>query len=94
MSFTPPSLYANIGNGRKSPGSNNNSRISNGSSFEMIPPSSGSRTPADSSFLNFPLGAPLSFSDITAEQALERVQELMKENQNLRGIDYKIKWPL
>ena len=84
MSFQPPSLYANIGNGRKSPGSNNNSRISNGSSFEMIPPSSGSRTSADSSFLNFPLGAPLSFSDITAEQALERVQELMKENQNLR----------
>jgi hypothetical protein len=38
--------------------------------------------------------APLSFSDITAEQALERVQELMKENQNLRGIDYKIKCPL
>lgn len=79
MSIHQSNLYVN---GPVS--SSSNSRISNGSSFEMIPPSSGSRTPADMSFLNFPLGAPMSFSDISAEQALERVQELMKENQNLR----------
>lgn len=86
MSFQPPNIYANLSNGRSPVNSSSSSRISNGSSYEMIPPGSGSRTPADISFMNFPVGAPLSFSEISAEQALERVQELMKENQSLRGI--------
>lgn len=84
MSFQTPNIYANLSNGRSPVNSSSNSRISNGSSYEMIPPGSGNRTPADLSFMNFPVGAPLSFSEISAEQALERVQELMKENQSLR----------
>lgn len=79
MANQPSSILSNISNGHKSPGS---SRISNGSSFEMIPP--GTRTPADMSFMNFPVGAPMSISEITAEQALEKVQILMKENHSLR----------
>lgn len=77
MASQSSSTFSNIANGRKSPVSSS-SRISTGSSFEMIPP----RVHAD---MSIPVGAPMSFSEISAEQALERVQELMKENHSLRG---------
>lgn len=65
---------------RRSPGSSNG-----GVSFDVItPPHSGQRTPADLSYVN-PMGmGQISMTDVTLEQALERVQELMKENKDLR----------
>ncbi|XP_060079017.1 NF-kappa-B essential modulator-like [Ylistrum balloti] len=65
---------------RHSPGS-----LNGGTSFDVItPPSSGQRTPADLSYVN-PMGmGQISMTDVTLEQALERVQELMKENKDLR----------
>nr|UXE43291.1 NF-kappa-B essential modulator [Azumapecten farreri] len=64
---------------RQSPGS------VNGTSFDVItPPGSGQRTPADLSYVN-PMGmGQISMTDVTLEQALDRVQELMKENKDLR----------
>lgn len=57
-----------------------------GTSFEVITPpgSSGQRTPADLSYVN-PMGmGQISMTDVTLEQAVERVQELMRENKELR----------
>ncbi|XP_021357753.1 optineurin-like isoform X2 [Mizuhopecten yessoensis] len=64
---------------RQSPGS------INGTSFDVItPPGSGQRTPADLSYVN-PMGmGQISMTDVTLEQALDRVHELMKENKDLR----------
>ncbi|XP_033746727.1 NF-kappa-B essential modulator-like isoform X2 [Pecten maximus] len=65
---------------RRSPGS-----LNGGTSFDVItPPSSGQRTPADLSYVN-PMGmGQISMTDVTLEQAVDRVQELMKENKDLR----------
>jgi len=61
----------------------------NGGSFEIIDhshsTSTGNRTPQDLSFLN-PVGlGQISITDVTLEQALEKVHELVKENKDLRG---------
>ncbi|KAJ8301530.1 hypothetical protein KUTeg_020517 [Tegillarca granosa] len=69
--------------GRPSPSSS----IYNGGSFEVITGSSSTspRAPLDFSYLNpFNNGQPGSMTDVTLEEALERVQDLMKENHELR----------
>ena len=58
----------------------------NGDSYDFISPTSSTRR-------NFNMSGvgQMSLTDVSLEQALERVQELKNENNELRGVFYKWK---
>ena len=75
----PPSVPPTDGSGRGSLGG------SSGSSYSILTNPSAPRSTLETNMFSQLGNGSVSMTDVTLEQALEKVQELAGENMNLRG---------
>ena len=82
----PPFIPPPSGSGRGSLGGPGNMSQSSGSSYSILTNPSAPRSTMENSLFSQLANGSASMTDITLEQALDKVQELAAENMNLRGM--------
>ena len=82
----PPQIIPVSGGGRGSLSGQSNSSPSSGSSYSILTNPSAARSTLENSLVSQLGNGSISMTDVTLEQALDKVQELAAENTNLRGI--------
>lgn len=84
----PPHIPPVSVGGRGSLGAQSSSSPSSASSYSILTNPSAVRSTAGTSLFSQLGNGSISMTDVTLEQALEKVQELASENTNLRGKVY------
>ena len=82
----PPFIPPPSGSGRGSLGGPGNMSQSSGSSYSILTNPSAPRSTMENSLFSQLANGSGSMTDVTLEQALDKVQELAAENMNLRGM--------
>ena len=86
----PPTIPPVSGSGRGSLTGPGNMSQSSGSSYSILTnPSAVTRSTMENSMFSQLGNGSVSMTDVTLEQALDKVQELAAENTNLRGKNIK-----
>ena len=81
----PPQIIPVTGGGRGSLTGQRSTSPSSGSSYSILTNPSAVRSTMENSLFSQLGNGSVSMTDVTLEQALEKVQELAAENTNLRG---------